>query len=268
MKKALRGATAGSGLQEAVKYFTWNRMLMMRCLCPMPTKSSALPPTSHNVPTTEVDPNSKPTVSLLCPQRSMTSPSWAGTGTALSRRRLTLVGVGRDNESRQSPGDSELEIAVESELADGMSVADEVSEGLEEPPVADPLPTPPFPRAVIRGMESLDDIDLWVVFASRRHEDSSNVGGALRFEHDEPRQDRAWKLFMLLPRMLLQRPSRGGVVTKWQIQASQTFATRVRENMVSAEQGSEAMRRKRKCEGDNLVKRAARASGTSSIGKC
>ena len=31
---------------------------------------------------------------------------------------------------------------------------------------------------------------------------------------DEPRQERAWKLFMLLPRLLLHRPSRGGLVKK------------------------------------------------------
>ena len=69
--------------------------------------------------------------------------------------------------------------------------------------------------------------------------------------HDEPRQDRAWKLFMLLPRMLLQRPGRGGVVPKKKIQerltafAAGQWAELVRESMVSAEQGSEAMRVKR-----------------------
>ena len=49
-----------------------------------------------------------------------------------------------------------------------MSVTDEVTEDLEEPPMEDTLPIPPFPRAdVTRGMESLDDIDLLSVFARR-----------------------------------------------------------------------------------------------------
>ena len=117
-------------------------------------RSSALPPTSHDVPTTGVDPSSRTNRFSPLSAEIDDEPILPAVGTAPSRRRLTLVGVGRDNQSRQSPGDSELEI-VESELADRMSVADEVSEGLEEPLLADPLPTPPFPRAdVTRGRES------------------------------------------------------------------------------------------------------------------
>ena len=78
---------------------------------------------------------------------------------------------------------------------------------------------------------------------------------------------------MLLPRMLLQRPGRGGVVPKKKIQerltafAAGQWAELVRESMVSAEQGSEAMRRKRRREGDNLVKRAARAEKLVHLGE-
>ena len=35
---------------------------------------------------------------------------------------------------------------------------------------------------------------------------------------DEPREERAWTVFMLLPRMLLQRAGRGGSVPKSKIQ--------------------------------------------------
>ena len=36
--------------------------------------------------------------------------------------------------------------------------------------------------------------------------------------HDEDKQERGWKLFLLLPRMLLQRPPRGGLVPKSKLQ--------------------------------------------------
>ena len=162
MKKPVRGIGC---LQEAREVFHTESDVDDELLLSH-ARSSALPPTSHDVPTTEVDPTSRANRFSLLSAEIDDEPILSAVGTAPSRRRLTLVGVGRENESRQSQGDSELE-TVESELADGMSVVDEVSEGLEEPPVADPLPTPPFPRAdVTRGMESLE---------SRRHEDSSNV---------------------------------------------------------------------------------------------
>ena len=84
-------------------------------------RSFALPPTS--LP--------GPTVSPLSAGID-DEPSLAGVGTAPSRKRLILVGVGLDNES------------VASDLANGMFVVDEVSKGLEEPPEADPLPTDAF----------------------------------------------------------------------------------------------------------------------------
>ena len=70
------------------------------------------------------------------------------------------------------------------------------------------------------------------------------------------RQDGAWKFFFMLPRMLLQRPGWGGVVLKEKIQerltafAAGQWAELIRESI-------EAMRRKRRRESDNLVKRAA-----------
>ena len=49
--------------------------------------------------------------------------------------------------------------------------------------------------------------------------------------------------------------------------AAGQWAELVRESMVSAEQGSEAMRRKRRREGDNLVKRAARVEKLVHLGE-
>ena len=73
--------------------------------------------------------------------------------------------------------------------------------------------------------------------------------------------------------LLLRRPGQGGVVPKKKIQerltafAAGQCAELVRESMVSAEQGSEAMRCKRRREGDNLVKRAARAEKLVHLGE-
>ena len=73
------------------------------------------------------------------------------------------------------------------------------------------------------------------------------------------------KLFMLLPRMLLQRPGWGGVAPK-KIQerltalAAGRWAVLVHESMVM-------MRRKRRREGDNLVKRAARVEKLVHLGE-
>ena len=82
---------------------------------------------------------------------------------------------------------------------------------------------------------------------------------------DESRQERAWKLFMLLPRLLLHRPSRGGLVKKSKLRerfaqfASGRWDSLLEESAKGAEEGSDLARRKRRREQDELVKRAARA---------
>ena len=85
---------------------------------------------------------------------------------------------------------------------------------------------------------------------------------------------RAWKLFMLLPRMILFRPPRGGKVPRKQLEERcQAFARGdwmylVRQSMQAAEQGSvHASRRRRRQRGDDVNRRAARALRLVQLGE-
>ena len=86
----------------------------------------------------------------------------------------------------------------------------------------------PHREAFTGGLHSLDEVDLETIFRRRpiiMRSVPTFLKGAFRgapvlamdeglAAFDEPRQERAWKLFMLLPRLLLHRPSRGGSVKK------------------------------------------------------
>ena len=97
------------------------------------------------------------------------------------------------------------------------------------------------------------------------------IGGIEVF--DELRQERAWKLFLLLPRVLLQRPGRGGLVPRSKIEerlrlfAEGRWADLVNESIQSALFGSEAARRKRRRQEDNLARRAARVEKLVAVGE-
>ena len=90
---------------------------------------------------------------------------------------------------------------------------------------------------------------------------------------DELRQERAWKLFLLLPRMLLQRPGRGGLVPRSKIEerlrqfAEGRWADLVNESIQSALLGSEAARRKRRRQEDDDVPTCRRAEKLVSMGE-
>ena len=90
---------------------------------------------------------------------------------------------------------------------------------------------------------------------------------------DGPRQERAWKLFMLLPRLLLHRPSRGGLVKKSKLRelfcaiCLRLVGQSAGGECQGAEEGSDLARRKRGREQDELVKRAARAEKLVHLGE-
>ena len=96
---------------------------------------------------------------------------------------------------------------------------------------SDPIPMERRLRAVSGAFASLDAIDLREVFELRARAMRSVpvvLRGAFRAAirvsmqeilngveaHSEVRAERGWKLLMLLPRMLLFRPARGGVVPR------------------------------------------------------
>ena len=91
--------------------------------------------------------------------------------------------------------------------------------------------------------------------------------------HNEAKQERGWKLFLLLPRMLLQRPPRGGLVPKSKLQERlRRFATGdwvglLQEGLSSAEEASMISRRKRRRSEDEVVLRVARAEKLAQVGE-
>ena len=121
-------------------------------------------------------------------------------------------------------------------------------------------------EASTRGLLSLDEVDLERIFRRRpiiMRSVPTFLKGAFRgalvlamdealaglAALDEPRHERAWKLFMLLPRLLLHRPSRGGLVKKSKLRerfaqfASGQWDSLVEESVKGAEEGSDLARR-------------------------
>ena len=105
---------------------------------------------------------------------------------------------------------------------------DVAPEEIEEEPAID---FPVHQRAVRVALQDLDECELGTLFESRAHTMRTVpffLRGAFRAAmrmsmeeivsgwnlHDEVKQERGWKLFFLLPRMLLSRPCRGGLVPR------------------------------------------------------
>ena len=109
---------------------------------------------------------------------------------------------------------------------------DQERDGVEEPALHIGVPNR---EALGLGLRRLDEIDLIEQFQRRpvimRSVPVVMLGSfkaAMRLAidevadgvaaHNEAKQERGWKLFLLLPRMLLQRPPRGGLVPKSKLQ--------------------------------------------------
>ena len=118
-------------------------------------------------------------------------------------------------------------------------------------------------RAVAVGMASLDGLDLHAIFRRRavvmRTVPSFLKGAftaalkvafdeciAARAHGDETREVRAWKLFLLIPRMLLHRPPRSGLVPRKRLEErfrsfeAGEWESLVLQSMPGAEQAAEA----------------------------
>ena len=96
-----------------------------------------------------------------------------------------------------------------------------------------------------------------------------------REQHDEVGSTRAWKLFLLLPRLLLYRPHRGGLIPKGQLQerfadfAAGRWAHLLLRSRRCAEQAAVASRRRRRRQGENdIQRRADRAEALVQMGSC
>ena len=187
-----------------------------------------------------------------------------------------------DGAHPESADREEEDSAVESET--GTSEPDEEVEEMVEPPsVGAPVELDVRARSVAIGMASLDELHVPDIFKERARVMRTvplflkgAFRGALRvaFEeaqcardnNDNARNCRAWKLFMLLPRMLLSRPPRGGQVPKklleerFQMFSVGRWAELVRASLELTATGAQAaIRRRRRNRGDDVQKRADRA---------
>ena len=90
---------------------------------------------------------------------------------------------------------------------------------------------------------------------------------------DEVSRTRGWKLFLLLPRLLLQKPPRGGSIPKHRLVArfeafSQgQWATLLRESVEGAEMAATARSRKSRRSSDDVAHRAERAQALVLMGE-
>ena len=89
---------------------------------------------------------------------------------------------------------------------------------------------------------------------------------------DTRRQERGWKLFLLLPRMLLHRPPRGGMISRAQLISrfemfiKGEWTALIRAGEACATQAGDARRRKRRREG-GLAQRLSRAEALVHLGE-
>ena len=183
----------------------------------------------------------------------------------IRRRRLNLVWDNtHENPEAREEGESEGSSA-------GSVVGEmpEVDEVVEEPVLFSPVNLDVRARNVAMGMASLDGVNLAEIFKQRARVMRSVplfLKGAFRSamrvaleeaqcardRNDSNRDTRAWKLFLLLPRMLLSRPLRAGRIPRMQLEERfQKFSAGQWAELIEAStslstRGSEAAVRRRR----------------------
>ena len=171
-------------------------------------------------------------------------------------------------------------------------VSDAEGEDIREPVApTEPIGVDFRGRPPVRAFASLDSVNLVEVFNRRAHvmravplvfrgafhsalklAMQEIVDGAR--SEDLVRCTRAWKLFFLLPRMLLFRPVRRGLVPRTkleerfrQFQSGDWTSLLLETAAVSAEAHSRSVRRRRRDTNDNEAKRVARAMARVQLGE-
>ena len=148
----------------------------------------------------------------------------------------------------------------------------------------------PHARATTVGFQSLDDVDLTQVFEVPAMVMKSipkfmrgAFRGALKLSLQEIQRGstannsvveaRGWKLFFLLPRLLLFRPPRGGLIPKGRLQerlarfAAGDWEALLLSSLEASMQGVTASRRRRRRHVDDMASRVSRATGLANLGE-
>ena len=206
-----------------------------------------------------------------------------------------LAGTPRSVHERsgsEGPGVQDLEIGAASDDTESLYIEGSAVSG-EEMPIP---PTEPDPVVVVGGANPairavlmwLDEVDLEAEFSRRaavlktvpqflRGPYRSAMRLAMEEAHqgNEQRRERGWKVFLLLPRLLLYRPPRGGNVHKGKLaqRFDDFFQGRWRDLLAAsrqcAEKASVAQRRKRRRQrpDEELQRRAGRALSLVQMGE-
>ena len=187
------------------------------------------------------------------------------------RRRLVLQ-FARDEDGNNGSGD---------ELQRSQPVEEELNKDL--------LFTPQT-RAMSNGFEGLDEVSLGELFEVRAQVMKTVPNfmkgvfrGGLkmsleeilkgRARSDSVKENRGWKLFFLLPRLLLFRPPRGGLVPKARLQervsmfSAGDWLTLLETSLEASVTGTTARCRRRRGKQDTIQARAARALGLVHMGE-
>ena len=196
------------------------------------------------------------------------------------RRRLVLMSHGEkdpDSETDRSGATEAEDIDVEAQEFDEEVVEEIVFPG-------------PKTRSIHEGLQSLDTVILEDVFqlrATLMQTVPKCLQGAYRsalrvalegikvgVEHNNVEmQSRAWKLFMLVPRMFLSRPGRGGLVPRRELEARVTlfqsgkWDVLVEMSLESSEKAASSRARRRRQDHDSVEKRARRALRLVKLGE-
>ena len=193
---------------------------------------------------------------------------------------IASSGEDADTESIPSQDFQDHRSVSEDGSQDGVSIADADPEPDEVVERVEFLQFAPPGRCIREGFASPNDVDLMQLFRRRGHVMRSVpqvIKGActatMRVSfYDVEVEVRAWKLFLLFPRMLLFRPARGGKVSKghlmerlYSLSSGQWAQLIARSSQISQEVASISMRRRRREAGLELERRAARAEQLAAL---
>ena len=189
-----------------------------------------------------------------------------------------------EREHMRSIPDNDEDQDSESDTISIGGVSEAGEDGGEEP-TAPELPIRLCPRGRQEIFTSLDVVELKSVFSRRAHLLRTIpfiLKGAFRSAlrtaldeviagHDQGNQSRmtrGWKLFMLLPRLLLHRPARGGMVPRKKLEERVScFQEGMWLRLLEESQSSQSSSRRRRNQVDSLEKRASRALSLVQIGE-
>ena len=161
---------------------------------------------------------------------------------------------------------------------------------LEDTDLGEDLLFVPMARAMASGLQSLDVVDLVQVFEVKARVMRSIpkfmrgvFRGAMKVglleitkgkaANNVIVESRGWKLFMLLPRLLLSRQPRGGLVPKGRLKervqkfCAGEWISLLEASLDGALAGQSAQAKRRRCQKDTKERRAERALGLAQMGK-